>query len=128
MLCSSSDPCHFGWTGLASLSIDAAHQLWGMEKQSGGKQKPMEKQSGGKQKPSVSVICNCNLLVYDNRAGNNTVHVCEECAIGWLWSIFALPRRYASLGLCSKSCKLHQMAASFCARFKANSESKKHIS
>ena len=23
-----------------------------------------------------------NLLVYDNRAGNNTVRVCEECAIG----------------------------------------------
>ena len=31
----------------------------------------MEKQSGGKQKPSVSIICNCNLLVYDNRAGNS---------------------------------------------------------
>ena len=36
--------------------------------------------------------------------------------------------RNISLGLCSRSCKLRQMVASFCARFKVNSKSKKRIS
>ena len=68
------------------------------------------------EKQSVRLICNCNLLVYDNKAGNKTVHVCEECAFGWLWSICALLKRHTSKGLRSRSCKLRQMVASFSAR------------
>ena len=47
---------------------------------------------------------------------------------GWLWSIFVLIRRYTSLGLCCRSCKLCQMVTSVCTRFKANSKSKKRSS
>ena len=103
-------PCQFGLTGLASLLRDAAHQLWRMEKR------------------NTSVICNCNLLVYDNRDGNKIVHVCEEYAFGWLWFICVLLRILTYLGLRSRSCKLHQMAVSFGARFKVNFKSKKRIS